>query len=215
MTARPEVVSSCPAADVVTAKREQYRVVDMDATRPARDKNNASEDENGDRSDNTSAAIKAEFAEWLKQEEEETKYKASTAATEADAWLQYLGWAEGLAGSQHGLAGSKHGSVEMAAFAAMATATGIAGDHLRAQLFPRREHSSNWLTSFMQQAERGGRASEINDSVIVLPRSERGGRAGEISDSIIVLPRSGSGSGHFHDKILSAHILLRPRMRLL
>ena len=97
-------------------KRARYWVVD--ATRQARDNNTQSEDGNSDGSgsDDASAAIKAEVTEWIKKEEEETKYKVSTVVTEVDPWLQQMGWEEVLAGSKHSL-------VETAAFAATATAT--------------------------------------------------------------------------------------------
>jgi DNA recombination-dependent growth factor C len=61
----------------------------VDATRQARDNNIQSENRNsnGSSSNDTSAAIKAEVTEWIKKEEEETKYKVSTVATEVDPWL--------------------------------------------------------------------------------------------------------------------------------
>jgi hypothetical protein len=95
-------------------KRARYWVVD--ATRQSRDVNNGSSGSGSDSRSGSDAAIKAEVAEWIKKEEEETKYEVSTVATEADPWLQQMGWEEALAGSKHGL-------VETATFAATATAT--------------------------------------------------------------------------------------------
>jgi len=95
-------------------KRARYWVVD--ATRQSgvnnesRDVNNGSSSGSGD----ASAAIRAEIAEWMM--EEEGQYQASTVATEIDPWLQYTGWEEVLAGSKHDL-------VTTAAFTATATAT--------------------------------------------------------------------------------------------
>jgi hypothetical protein len=61
----------------------------IDATRQARDNNTQSENRNSNSSDSndTSAAIKAEVTEWIKKEEEETKYKVSIVAIEVDPWL--------------------------------------------------------------------------------------------------------------------------------
>ena len=88
----------------------------MDATRQSdvnnesRDVNNSSSSGSGD----ASAAIRAEIAEWMM--EEEGQYQASTVATEIDPWLQYTGWEEVLTASKHDL-------VTTAAFTATATAT--------------------------------------------------------------------------------------------
>jgi hypothetical protein len=93
-------------------------VVDIDATRQARDYNTQSKDgnSNSSASNDASATIKAEVTEWIKKEDEETKYKVSTVATEVDPWLQQMGWEEVLAGSKHSL-------VATAVFATTATAT--------------------------------------------------------------------------------------------
>ena len=88
----------------------------VDATRQS-DVNNKSRDVNnssGSGSGDASAAIKAEIAEWMAQEE--GQYQASTVAAEVDPWLRYTGWEEVLAGSKHDL-------VTTAAFTATATAT--------------------------------------------------------------------------------------------
>lgn len=102
-----------------TEKRARYWVVDVDATRVARDSNKGGgEGRSGScrgSDDDASAAIRAEITEWMGREDEEAPYRVSTVAMEVDPWLQYMGWEEVLAGSKHGL-------IETAAFAATATA---------------------------------------------------------------------------------------------
>jgi superfamily II DNA helicase RecQ len=81
----------------------------VDATRQSRDINNTSSG-----SGDSSATIKAEIKEWIKKEE--GQYQVSTVAADVDPWLQYTGWEEVLAASNHDL-------VATARFADIATAT--------------------------------------------------------------------------------------------
>ena len=43
----------------------------------------------GSNSNDLSAVIKTEVTVWIKQEEEEARFKASTIAAETDPWLRY------------------------------------------------------------------------------------------------------------------------------
>lgn len=65
---------------------------------------------------NPSTVIKTEVTTWIKQEEEEGRFEASTIAAETDPWLRYTGWEAELAGSQHDL-------VATSRFTVTATAT--------------------------------------------------------------------------------------------
>ena len=102
-------------------KRARYWVVSREhitASGSVQDEEEGSLEVEGSGSDSydPSAVIKTEVTTWIKQEEEEARFEASTIAAETDPWLRYTGWEAELAGSQHDL-------VATARFTATATAT--------------------------------------------------------------------------------------------